>query len=423
MTITGTNFLAGALIMFGSASATTVTVNSATQIQAVTPANAAGPADVMVEDPGNVTAKVSGGFTYNSSPSGPPTITSVSPTSGPPETQVTVTGTNFNSATTAAFGSTNAGSTIFVSTTQLLATVPSVSTGTYNVTVTDPNPASATLNRAFTVTTPPPAQSLLSGCTVSSLNVPSCATPSGWTFVLADGFDSGVLGNPGIFEYVYGSPGITTTKPHTGSHSIQGLIQNGNSEAGLGIFAATGTSNHIYISFWRYFDPNACGNQEIYFAAVETTATQFYDIMDTQGEPGSCTSSMESVMLGDGYPFTDFSAPTPTAGGGGGSYSGTWNLPLGVWEQVEFEFKGSTCTGSTSNMDGFYRLYINGKLNVQHMNANLNGCKANYSSAGMAVFAGQVFTICNASESNCNTWPPGKGAYNVYVDDVILLKQ
>ena len=152
VTITGTNFLVGALVLFGSAPATAVTVNGATQIQAVTPANAAGPSDVAVEDPGNVSAKLSGGFTYNSSSSGPPTISGISPNSGTTGTQVTITGTNFVSPTTVAFGNTNASSTTFISSTELTSSVPNLATGTYNVTVAVPEPASATLNNGFIVT-------------------------------------------------------------------------------------------------------------------------------------------------------------------------------------------------------------------------------------------------------------------------------
>jgi cellulase (glycosyl hydrolase family 5)/IPT/TIG domain-containing protein/putative Ig domain-containing protein len=64
VTITGTNFQTGALVLFGTVSASTVTVNSGTQIQAVTAANAAGAVDVTVEDPGGQSNKMAGGFTY-----------------------------------------------------------------------------------------------------------------------------------------------------------------------------------------------------------------------------------------------------------------------------------------------------------------------------------------------------------------------
>jgi hypothetical protein len=64
VTITGTNFQTGALVLFGTVSASTVTVNSGTQIQAVTAANAAGAVNVTVEDPGGQSNKMAGGFTY-----------------------------------------------------------------------------------------------------------------------------------------------------------------------------------------------------------------------------------------------------------------------------------------------------------------------------------------------------------------------
>jgi hypothetical protein len=75
VTINGTNFLPGALVLFGSASATGVTVKSPTQIRAITPANSAGTVNVTIEDPGNVNGVLSSGFTYTAPASGTPTIT------------------------------------------------------------------------------------------------------------------------------------------------------------------------------------------------------------------------------------------------------------------------------------------------------------------------------------------------------------
>jgi len=64
VTISGTNFLAGALVLFGTVPASNVTVVSTTQIQALTPANAAGLATVTVENSGNLSGVLSSGFTY-----------------------------------------------------------------------------------------------------------------------------------------------------------------------------------------------------------------------------------------------------------------------------------------------------------------------------------------------------------------------
>ena len=93
VTITGANFAVGATVTFGSTSATNVVVVSGTQITATTPAGNAGAVTVTVSNPGGQSGALAGAFTYVA----PPTVTSVSPTTGPVAggTAVTITGTNF----------------------------------------------------------------------------------------------------------------------------------------------------------------------------------------------------------------------------------------------------------------------------------------------------------------------------------------
>ncbi|MGB2889226.1 MAG: IPT/TIG domain-containing protein, partial [Candidatus Acidiferrales bacterium] len=415
VTITGTNFLAGAIVLFGTVSAS-VTASTGTQIQAVTPPNAAGVVHVTVEDPGGQSAELAGGFTYVlPQPAGPPTIGGVSPSSGTPGTQVTISGTNFAQGATVEFGGARAASVFFVSTTQLTASVPSIGAGTYNVTVTNPDPASATLPGAFTVTK---SKSLLAGATVSATNVPSVAIPSGWTLALAEGFESGKIG-PNEFGLCNDPTqcnltSITGTNAHSGSFSEQCAIPFNGAACTLGVGPGfIGSSNHIYVSYWRYFDQNACGDIEIYFAEVFAGAggggAGFADEMDNDNystPSNNCVSSMTPRFYGDGAHIFNDGPPQGTD---------HWNLPLGVWEQVEFEFKGSTCTGSASNNDGLYRLFVNGVLTAQHLNFNTNGCLAGFSSVGMGIRAGGTFTYGSGGLA--------KGKFNVYIDDVILLKQ
>lgn len=150
VSITGTNFVAGALVLFGTTSASYVTVNSATQIQAVTPPRAAGLVDVTVRNPNGQSGRMTGAFTYTQPPAGAPSISNISPNSATPGTQVTINGANFASGATVSFGGT-AGSVTFVSATQLNATVPSRSPGVVDVKVTNPGGSSATLPGGFTV--------------------------------------------------------------------------------------------------------------------------------------------------------------------------------------------------------------------------------------------------------------------------------
>jgi len=64
VTITGTNFSAGATVTFGMTAATSVVVVSPTSITAITPAGSAGAATVMVMNPGAQSGSLANGFTY-----------------------------------------------------------------------------------------------------------------------------------------------------------------------------------------------------------------------------------------------------------------------------------------------------------------------------------------------------------------------
>jgi hypothetical protein len=80
-----------------------------------------------------------------------PTLTAISPTSGPLTggTAVTLTGTGFVSGATVRFGTTAAASVTVLSATSLTAVTPAQAAGTVAVTVTNPDAKSATLPSAF----------------------------------------------------------------------------------------------------------------------------------------------------------------------------------------------------------------------------------------------------------------------------------
>ena len=98
VTITGSSFTGATAVEFGSTNATSFTVNSETTITAVSPAETAGKVDLTVTTPEGTSAVSNlDRFKYR------PTVTNVSPTSGPTTggTSVTVTGTGFALGTTA----------------------------------------------------------------------------------------------------------------------------------------------------------------------------------------------------------------------------------------------------------------------------------------------------------------------------------
>jgi hypothetical protein len=136
VTLTGTNFTGATAVKFGTSSAASFTVNSNTQIVAVTPPRAAGIVFVTVTGPGGTSSTgPTCRFTYVSG-GAPPTVTALSPNSGPAAggTSVTITGTNFSGVTAVKFGTSNATSYTVVSTTQITAVSP-VGSGVVYVTV------------------------------------------------------------------------------------------------------------------------------------------------------------------------------------------------------------------------------------------------------------------------------------------------
>lgn len=97
LSISGTNFSAGTTVSFGGTAAASGAALNATTISARTPAHAAGAADVKVTLPDGQSATKTSAFTFTAAP--PPTITSVTPSTGKSGTEISIAGTGF--ATTA----------------------------------------------------------------------------------------------------------------------------------------------------------------------------------------------------------------------------------------------------------------------------------------------------------------------------------
>jgi hypothetical protein len=180
VTIAGSNFVngAGLQVQFGLNNATSVTFVSATQITATTP-----PATSQANDSVVGVTVVSGdaqqaflakAFSYHL----PPSISSVSPISGPSSggNQVQIVGQNFRglpSVPTVMFGATAATNVIFNGGTKLTVTAPAES-GTVSVVVTDADQQSASLPNSYTyfpaptiVSVSPAAGSGLGGTSVA----------------------------------------------------------------------------------------------------------------------------------------------------------------------------------------------------------------------------------------------------------------
>lgn len=138
VTITGTNFVSGAVVRFDTAAATNVVFNSATSITARAPAHAAGAASVVVTNPDGTTVTRAAGFNYVA---GPPAITGMTPLSSTVTggTTVTLTGTGFVAGAQVLVDGIAATNIVVASGTSLTARVPAHAAGTVILTVTNPD--------------------------------------------------------------------------------------------------------------------------------------------------------------------------------------------------------------------------------------------------------------------------------------------
>ncbi|MDA8309395.1 MAG: IPT/TIG domain-containing protein [Actinomycetota bacterium] len=163
VTVTGTGFAPTATVSFGTTLAAKVTVESATELVATSPAHGAGPVDVTVTEGTRTSATSSADlFTYVTSASSPssstaPTLTGVAPSSGSVTggTIVTVTGTGFTTTTAVAFGTTAAARETVTGPTRLTVVAPPHAIGVVTLSVTTPSGTSdPSAADQFTYTSP-----------------------------------------------------------------------------------------------------------------------------------------------------------------------------------------------------------------------------------------------------------------------------
>ena len=154
----------------GGAPATDVSVDSATQITATTPAGT-GTAAVVVTNPDGQESEPYDGFTYVPLPS-PPVVTGISPGDGPEAggTVVTITGENFVDGATVTIGGAPATDVSVDSATQITATTPA-GTGTAVVVVTNPDGQESEPYDGFTYV--PPADNVFFMSLAPGLNMVS----------------------------------------------------------------------------------------------------------------------------------------------------------------------------------------------------------------------------------------------------------
>lgn len=159
VTITGTHIGNASAVKFGLTNATSFIQVSETSITAIAPAHVAGTIDITVTNPGGTSATSAADQYTFVTPIAAPTITGLSPNTGPIAggTAVTITGTAFTSASGVVFGAATA-SYVVTDSTHIAATSPSQAPGTVDVRVTTPAGGQSAITAAdqYTYTTPTP---------------------------------------------------------------------------------------------------------------------------------------------------------------------------------------------------------------------------------------------------------------------------
>ena len=153
VTITGTGLEPGATVAFGPNPAPVMgTELGASQVTVVVPAGT-GTVSVSITDPDGGAATRASAYAYVS----PPTITSVSPSSGTSAggQQVTIDGSGFETGATVEFGPSQATDVQFVSSSQLTVVTPAGPAGAVDVTETNPDGGSFTDRSAYSYVSPP----------------------------------------------------------------------------------------------------------------------------------------------------------------------------------------------------------------------------------------------------------------------------
>ncbi|MGO9763133.1 MAG: IPT/TIG domain-containing protein [Solirubrobacteraceae bacterium] len=191
VTISGAGFTEATAVKFGALSATHFTIDSATSITAIAPAEAPGAVAVTVTNAGGTSAgSAADEFTYVA-PGHAPAITSLSAKKGPAAggSTLTIKGTGFVGVTAVEFGAASATNFTVNSPTSITVETPPATTGAVEVTVTTPNGESAATRKdRFTFGAP----------TVTNVS-PDTGSKAGGTAVRISG--SGfALGSATIFE-------------------------------------------------------------------------------------------------------------------------------------------------------------------------------------------------------------------------------
>ncbi|MCX6129157.1 MAG: IPT/TIG domain-containing protein, partial [Proteobacteria bacterium] len=183
MTISGANFISGAVVTVGGSICAKTSFVSAQSLVCTTPAGATGYKDVVVSNPDLQTGTLAKAFAFSNGSA--PLVASVSPiyALAAGGTVISISGAGFLKGATITVGNAGCGSVVFDSQSSLTCTLGASSAGIKDLKVTNPDGQLATLSNGFTYSTglPPSVSSIL----------PNYGPLSGGTTVVISG--SGIM--------------------------------------------------------------------------------------------------------------------------------------------------------------------------------------------------------------------------------------
>jgi C1A family cysteine protease len=373
VTITGTNLLGATQVYFGGIPAISYVVNGATQITATNPGDGAGTIDVIVAAINGTSATSSADqFAYE----GLPTVTGVSPSSGPVAggTSVTITGTNLLGATQVYFGGSPATSYTVTSATSITTKSPVEQSGPVDaVTIITPSGTSAIVpadqftytgstQSSVAVTRSMPA-TVVPGANIIVTLTPGTTfatspgwgvtetLPTGWTFVSTTADSQSDVGGAYQFAELSATPiTYTVTAPSTpGAATFNGTYIDGNKDTGtiVGTVLVTVKPNPL-----QTYDTNHDG----YIEKSEAVAALTDYLFNNTLSKADCVTVITAYLFDMPCPPTvSLVSPTsgPTSGGTsvtivGYGFTGATQVYFGGIPATSYIINNSTSITATS---------------------------------------------------------------------------
>lgn len=372
VTLTGSNFKAGATVTIGGNNCTSVSVVSATSITCLTPsASANGTVDVVVTNSDGQMKTLSGGFSYTPAPS----VGSVTPSQGgiAGGTSITVSGTGFSGTPSVYLGSTQCSNVQRIDGTTLTCVTPAHAAGVVTVVLQNPDgQVSNALANGFRFQAPPQITSVS----------PSSGDPAGGTSVTVTGsgfvsgatvkFDTSPCNTPSVSSttiscttssHPEGAATITVTNPDGQIASRSGIffyssqaaptvssVSPGVGPAGGGTtLTITGTgfdNSSVSIGGTACTSVNVVSATQITCTTSAKTAGS-YAIVITNGD-------LQSGSLANAFTYSSNAAPTITSvSPSGGPLAGGATVLINGTNFVNYpstptvSFGSSACTSVT----------------------------------------------------------------------------